>query len=63
MWLDDGVEYIFAESEAMDFGGKDEENDSDPTFVDDDDEDNNLWLDGYWNTAAIEAELFGFTQT
>lgn len=33
MWLDDGVEYIYAESEAMDYLGENEEDDED-TFID-----------------------------
>lgn len=28
MWLDDGIEYIFAQSEAMDYGGSNEEEES-----------------------------------
>ena len=32
MWLEDGVEYIYAESEAMDYGGVNEENDEEKFF-------------------------------
>lgn len=64
MWLDDGIEYIYAESEALDYGGPNEEDDDEIfkeiLYIDEDDFDDNLYPDDNmpWGMTQLEAELY-----
>ena len=62
MWLDDGIEYIFAESEAMDYGGTNEEADTDPEFNNSDSSSFDLYPGTPFGLSQVAAEMFSFTQ-
>ena len=62
-WLDDGIEYIYAESEAMDYMGSNEEPESDSVqFSNADSESYNLDPGHYFDLNTVEAYMNTLTQ-